>query len=120
MHSVDAPAPAKLQAQDAWDELNEAQQARIAQPLQARADRQAPGSASTPFLRSELSAFPQHYNQAVREMLELIEGQRLVTISLGDFFSDRVETEEQLQTALTGIQQKIERLLGQGKKVLVQ
>lgn len=53
-------------------------------------------------------------------MLERIEGQRLVTISLGDFFSDRIETEEQLQTALTGIQQKIGRLLGQGKKVLVQ
>ncbi|WPL19896.1 hypothetical protein Thiowin_05045 [Thiorhodovibrio winogradskyi] len=110
----------KLHAQDAWGELNDEQQARIAQPLESRAETQVPATTSIPFLRSELSACPQHYKQAVREMLELIEGQQLVTISVSDFFSGRIETEAQLKTALSGIQQKVEKLLGQGKKVLVQ
>ncbi|MES9819574.1 MAG: BREX system P-loop protein BrxC [Candidatus Thiodiazotropha sp.] len=109
-----------LHAQDAWAELNEEQQARIESPLKSRAGTKVPSGTGIPFLRSELSACPQHYKLAVREMMELIEGQQLVTISIGDFFSDRIETEEQLQTALSSIQQKVEKLLGQGKKVLVQ
>jgi hypothetical protein len=118
----------ELQAQDAWGELNQEQQQRIAQPLKSRADAPATsgdtdaGSRATdiPFLRSELSACPQHYRHAVREMLELIEGERLVTLPIAEFFSDRIETEEQLDTAVAAIRQRIEKLLGQGKKVLVQ
>ena len=53
-------------------------------------------------------------------MLELIEGERLVTINATEFFRDRIETEEQLEIALTTIKQRVEKLLGQGKKVLVQ
>ena len=73
-----------------------------------------------PFLRSEVSACPQHYKNAVKEMLELIEGERLVTINATHFFSRRIETEEQLNTALATLRQRVEKLLGQGKKVLVQ
>jgi hypothetical protein len=40
-------------------------------------------------------------------MLELIEGQLRGSISLGDLFSARIETDEPLRTVLTGIQQKI-------------
>ena len=113
-------ALADLHAQDAWDELNDEQQARIEDPLQSRAETQVPAGTNIPFLRSELSACPQHYKQAIREMLELIEGQQLVTISISEFFAGRIETEDQLKTALSGMQHKVEKLLGQGKKVLVQ
>ena len=54
------------------------------------------------------------------DMLELIEGQLLVTINATEFFGDRIENEEQLETALTTIKRRVEKLLGQGKKVLVQ
>ena len=50
----------------------------------------------------------------------MIEGELLVTINATEFFASRIETEEQLNTALTSIKQKVEKLLGQGKKVLVQ
>ena len=45
-----------LHAQDAWDELNEEQQARIEGPLKSRAEAEVPSGTGIPFLRSELSA----------------------------------------------------------------
>lgn len=110
----------KLHAQDAWGELNEEQQGRIEQPLKSRSGTKVSSNTMIPFLRSELSACPQHYKNAVKEMLELIEGELLVTINATEFFISRIETEEQLDTALATIKQKVEKLLGQGKKVLVQ
>jgi hypothetical protein len=110
----------KLHDQDAWGELNQEQQGRIELPLKSRSGAMDTDSATIPFLRSELSACPQHYNNAVKEMLELIDGELLVTINATEFFASRIETEEQLNTTLATIKQKVEKLLGQGKKVLVQ
>lgn len=110
----------KLRRMDAWSELNEEQQARIDQPLRSRATKAVAATASIPFLRSELSACPQHFKEAVKEMMELIEGNHLVTLSAGDFFESRIETPEQLEAALGAIKQRVEKLLGEGKKVLVQ
>jgi hypothetical protein len=110
----------KLHTQGAWGELNEEQQGRIEQPLKSRSGTTSSSGTTIPFLRSELSACPQYYKNAVKEMLELIEGELLVTINATEFFASRIETEEQLNTALATIKQKVEKLLGQGKKVLVQ
>ena len=124
--AVDARAEAyeaaieKLHAMDAWAELNEEQQTRIAQPLKSRATTSVQASATIPFLRSELSACPQHLKAAVKQMMELIEGNRLVTLNVNDFFTGRIETPEQLEAALGAIKQRVEKLLGEGKKVLVQ
>ena len=110
----------KLYSMNAWSELNEEQQAQIAQPLRSRATKSVTATTSIPFLRSELSACPQHLKAAVKEMMELIEGSRLITLSASDFFEARIETPEQLDAALVAIKQHIEKLLGEGKKVLVQ
>ena len=115
-----AEALSNLHAYDAWGELNEEQQKRVEQPLKSRSGTGDPGNITIPFLRSERSACTQHYKNAVKEMLELIEGNLLVTINATDFFAGRIETEEQLNTALATIKQRVEKLLGQGKKVLVQ
>ena len=115
-----AEALTSLHGQDAWGELNDQQQGRIEQPLKSRSDTAVSSQTTIPFLRSEVSACPQHYKNAVKEMLELIEGERLVTINATHFFSRRIETEEQLNTALATLRQRVEKLLGQGKKVLVQ
>ena len=111
---------AKLQGLDAWKDLNEAQQRRIEEPLKSRTGATATSNTTIPFLRSELVACPQHYRTANKEMLKLIEGERLVTINAAEFFSDRIETPEQLDATLSTIKQRVEKLLGQGKKVLVQ
>ena len=88
--------------------------------MKSRSTTTVSKNTTIPFLRSELSACLQHFNGAVKEMLELIEGERLVIINATEFFASRIETEEQLEAALTTIRQKVENLLGQGKKVLVQ
>jgi len=117
---VYSEALTKLHAQDAWGELNEEQQRRIEETFKSRSIAPTTVDITIPFLRSELSACPQHYRSAIKEMLELIEGQLLVTINATDFFSGRIETEEQLNAVLTTIKQKVEKLLSQGKKVFVQ
>ena len=113
-------ALATLQGNGAWSELNEEQQARVAEPLASRPSGEVAKSTSIPFLRAELSACPQHLKAAVQQMMELIEGNRLVTISVGEFFAGRVETPEQLDAAITSLRQRIEKLLGEGKKVWIQ
>jgi len=113
-------ALSELHSEDAWDELNDEQRTRIEAPLKGRSQTAAADGMTIPFLRSELSACPQHQKNAVKEMLELIEGNRLVTINATEFFTGRIETEEQLDTAIATIKQKVEKLLSQGKKVLVQ
>lgn len=113
-------ALATLQGNGAWSELNEEQQARVAEPLASRTRSDVAKATSIPFLRAELSACPQHLKAAVQQMMELIEGNRLVTISVGEFFAGRVETPEQLDAAITSLRQRIEKLLGEGKKVWIQ
>jgi len=113
-------AMATLQATDGWDELNEEQQSRVAAPLRTRATPQVPETATLAFLRSELSACPQHLKLAIQEMMELIEGNSLVTVSISDFFAVRIDSLEQLEAGLTSFRQHISRLLGEGKRVLIQ
>ena len=113
-------ALATLHGNSVWAELNEEQQARVAAPLERRGSPLAPASATIPFLRSELSACPQHLKSAMQQMMELIDGNRLVTINVGDFFAGRVETPEQLAAAIGALRQRIEKLLGEGKKVWIQ
>ena len=43
-----------------------------------------------------------------------------VRIRAVDFFKGGIETEEQLESALTGLKEKCEELIGAGKKVLIQ
>jgi hypothetical protein len=42
------------------------------------------------------------------------------TVSLGSYFAGGVETEEQLDAALYGVREECARLIGAGKKVIVQ
>ena len=41
-------------------------------------------------------------------------------MSVGSYFAEGIETEEQLQAALDGIREECSRLIGAGKKVIVQ
>jgi hypothetical protein len=56
----------------------------------------------------------------VRQLARLIDGERIATVSLGSYFGGGVETEEQLDSALDGIREECVRLIGAGKKVVVQ
>ena len=47
-------------------------------------------------------------------------GERVVTVSVGSYFAGGIETEEQLEAALDGVREECARLIGAGKKVIVQ
>ncbi len=108
-----------LHGRDGWGNLNEEQQLRVDEPLRTRATTTVPASATIPFLRSELSACPQHLKHAIQQMMELLEGNRLVTIDIGTFFGTGVDNEEQLEAALEALRHECIKLLAADKKILV-
>ena len=110
----------KLKSMSAWGDLGQDQQDRISAPLASRATRDVSPGVEIPFLRSEMDACGQHYKTAVKQMMELIEGAQLVSINVGELFAERIENPEQLEAVLGAIKQRIEKLLGEGKKILVQ
>lgn len=101
-----------------WEQLNADLQALIAHPLQACATSDGAGK-SLSELRMETETCPSRLDAAVRKVLETIEGDRLATVSAGQYFTGGVETEEQLDQALAGLRDELSRLIGEGKKVVV-
>ena len=73
-----------------------------------------------PQLRSERDACEARLQDAIAELHRIVDGDRVATVSLGGYFSGGVETEEQLDAALAGIREECSRLIGTGKKVVVQ
>jgi len=101
-----------------WADMDEDDRRRIAAPLERgkSKDRDLPILQ----LRSERDACDSRLRAAIAEVHRLIEGERLVTVSVGSYFADGVETEEQLEAALAGIREECARLIGAGKKVIAQ
>ena len=52
-------------------------------------------------------------------MHRIIDGERIAQVSLTSYFTGGIETEEQLDAALSGIREECTRLIGAGKKVIL-
>lgn len=102
-----------------WSKIDEDEQHRIATPIE-RGMTKEKVRVPIPQLRSERDACESRLRSAVAEIHRIIEGERVVSISLGSYFAGGVETEEQLDAALEGIREECARLIGAGKKVIVQ
>jgi len=100
--------------------LGEEVQQRVAQPLASRATSEGREATPTPLLRADLAACSGRLAVAVEEMLRLVDGSRLVRVEASNFFSGGIESEEQLEQALSGLKDQCLELIGAGKKVLVQ
>ena len=59
-------------------------------------------------------------DKAIENLLRMRDGQWVVRLRASDFFQGGIETEEQLEAALTGLRERGAELIGVGKKVLVQ
>jgi hypothetical protein len=59
-------------------------------------------------------------NKTVEEMLRLVDGNRVVPVTAASYFSGGIETEEQLDLALTDLRDQCLEFIGADKKVLVQ
>jgi hypothetical protein len=51
---------------------------------------------------------------------KLIDGERVATVNARQFFRGGVEDTEQLEAALTGLRDECERLLADGKKIVIE
>lgn len=102
-----------------WSELQEDAQRSIAAPIQSGIAR-APATVPIALLRSERDACEARLRAAVLAVQKVIEGERLAPISVGAYFAGGIETEEQLDAALAGLRDECTRLIGAGKKVVIQ
>ncbi|MBJ6799741.1 BREX system P-loop protein BrxC [Geomonas propionica] len=109
----------KLSVAPGWEQLDETQQQRISEPLTSRTSKEVNGI-TVPELRADVAACSSRLNSAIEEMMKLLEGNRLVKLVVGDFFKGGIESEEQLDAALAGLRDECARLIGEGKKILVQ
>jgi hypothetical protein len=102
-----------------WESIDKDQQHKLATPFvrgKARDKERVP----IPQLRSELDACEARLREAIAELHRIVDGERVATVQLGSYFSGGIETEEQLDAALGGIREECSRLIGAGKKVIVE
>lgn len=115
-----AAAVTKLRSTPGFAELSEDQEQRIVRPLGSRATLDGTDAVAIPLLRSDLAACSGRLSAAIEEMLRLVDGNRIVSVTASSYFSGGIETEEQLDQALAGLKEQCLELIGAGKKVLVQ
>lgn len=102
-----------------WTEIDEDQQRRLAEPFVRGMKRDETG-VTIPQLRADRDACDGRLRAAIAELRRIIDGERVVTVSVASYFAGGIETEEQLEAALDGIREECARLIGAGKKVIVQ
>jgi hypothetical protein len=109
----------KLVKTPGWTEIDEDQQRRLAEPFE-RGKKRDEGRVPIPQLRADRDACGGRLSSAIGELRRIIDGERVVAVSVGSYFAGGIETEEQLDAALDGVREECARLIGAGKKVIVQ
>jgi hypothetical protein len=109
---------ARLIKTPGWSEVPEDTQRAIAAPLEA-GTKPAPKTVSITLLRSEREACESRLRIAIKKVQETLEGERLVSVPVQAYFGRGIETEEQLDAALSGLREECARLIGAGKKVVL-
>jgi hypothetical protein len=107
----------RLARRPEWAELSDAQQDAVTERLRRGADP-TQNNQTLQHLRSETEACEGRLGAAAARMHELLEGDRLATLRISEFFQDGIETVEQLDQTLDVIRDEVSRLIGAGKKVM--
>jgi hypothetical protein len=113
-------AVAELKGTPGWTDLTEAAQAQIAGPLEALAAASAPAVALSQ-VRSDTEVCPIRLQQAQKAVAvaTATDTEQVVVVYLRPFFAGGIETQEQLDAALAGVRDKLESLIGAGKKIVL-
>lgn len=113
-------ALAVLHGAPEWAQLNSEQQSKVAAPLVGPATVDPPASTPIPQVRAETDACSARLAAVMEEMLQMVDGNRIARVKFSSYFNGGIDTTEQLDGALQGLRDECERLIGEGKKVLVQ
>lgn len=114
-----ASAIENLHAHPGWQQLTPEQKKAIEEPLARRANEADQGE-QIPLLRAHRDACPDLEKKRVEEMMRMIDGNRIEKVSVSKYFSAGIETEDQLEEALVALREECTKLIGMGKKILVQ
>src|SRR5262249_18185912 len=98
----------KLVMAPRWAEIDEDQRRRLAEPCD-RGQKRDEGHVSIPQLRADRDACEGRLRAAVTELRSIIDGERVVVVSVGSYFAGGIETEEQLEAALDGVREECAR-----------
>lgn len=109
-----------LRATPGWEQLDESQQTRIAQPLTQRAKAEVPETTPIPQLRSDIDACSKKLSDAVAEVHRLVEGDRVVVVKVAGHFNAGIDTTEQLDAALGGLRDECLHHIGKNKRIFIQ
>ena len=109
----------KVKSVPGWSDLAPEQQQRLLQPLSA-CEGPAPATHAIPLIRADVDACPGRTQKVIEEMIRLIDGSRIVRLEVGKFFAGAIETQEQLDAALSSLREACEQQIGEGKKVFIQ
>lgn len=109
----------KLIKAPGWSDIGRDQERRLAEPFE-RGRRRDAERVPIPQLRADRDACEGRLRGALTELRRIIDGERVVTVSVGSYFAEGIETADQLEAALSGIREECSRLIGAGKKVIVQ
>jgi len=109
----------QLTSMPEWQELDENHHPAVTEPITSRMGTTPKTSIPIPQLRSDLVACQSRLAKAKQKVLEIIDGDRLVALDVSPYFGGRIETEDQLDAAVKGLQAECARLIGSGKKVLL-
>lgn len=118
---VDAYQKALAQLFDVpvWLELRPEAKEDIAGPLQVHANDTGAGEPSLAQLHADRDACITRLNAAIARAYAIVEGDRIATVNVQPYFRGGVDDTEQLESALTGLREECERLLADGKKIVV-
>jgi hypothetical protein len=110
----------QLHTTPGWEALDAEQQDRVMEPLVEYTVGHGASQQSIPKLRADVDACSGRQDKAIENLMRMRDGQRVERLRASDFFQGGIETEEQLEAALTGLRDRCTELIGAGKKVLVQ
>jgi hypothetical protein len=110
----------QLRATPGWEQLDESQKNRVAQPLASRAKTDVPEITPIPQLRADIDACSKRLADAVAEVHRLVEGDRVVVVKAAAHFAAGIDTVEELDAALGGLREVCAHHIGKNKRVLIQ
>ena len=102
-----------------WAELSEDLREQIAAPLSQHQEASGTNEVPIPQLRADKDACAARLQQAITRVHQIIEGDRMVTVRVQPYFRDGVDDVEQLNAALYGLREECERLIADGKKIII-
>ena len=116
--SAYSEAVKRLEQAPGWERLDAEQKEDVSRPLRQCADPSF-NNQTISHLRSVTDACEGRLGTAIEKVHKILEGERVATVSVSQFFSGGIENDEQLEQALSGIRGEFSRLLGAGKIVIV-